>query len=160
MSWQLCLNGLGHERMLANLFLIVCFLMSTIGCGTSSRPTVPVSGRITLDGKPLSNVSVVFQRVSSGDSIHTGMGSWGKTDRDGKFVLRLVESDTNGAVVGRYRVYLSTAEPVNPGVDLGEVSRELIPANGRDGSLSFEVPTSGTNEASFDLKSHGRASKD
>ncbi len=125
--------------------LLVGLLLFAAGCGNSR--IVPVSGRVTLDNKPVSNATVVFQPLS--DEKDPGPGSVGKTDPDGKFTLRLQVGEGKGALVGPHAVRITSYE-----------GDDSIPSSGSDmpfrkrlinSKLDFEVPAGGTTEANFDL---------
>lgn len=125
------------------------------GCSGDSTPTAPVSGKVTLDGKPLANISVLFQ-PAGGANRDPGAGSVGITDAQGMFTLKISGSGKLGAVVGLHAVTLM--EKTNPaddqdagGTDKPVVSR--IPAEFSNGSQKFEVKSDGLNQVNFDLKS-------
>src|SRR6185369_10317424 len=88
-------------------------LLTLAGCG--SGQFAPVSGTVTLDGKPLANAAVNFQPVESKDS---GLASAGKTDASGRYSLRVVMNNASGAVVGKHRVSISTLQEEDPTKDL------------------------------------------
>lgn len=130
---------------------------------------VPVAGVVTLDGKPLANVQVTFDQPELGPNMNKGYIGW--TDTEGRYSLRPLDSTDAGAVVGTYRVSLTTAV-VNPAAPqpkqqssaakpaspfLFEESPpalpELVPAAYRDGKQTFVVPAEGTQSADFPLKS-------
>ena len=96
-----------------------------------------VSGKVTLDGKPLARAGVTFQPIGSKDNLNPGEGSAAKTDDNGEYTLVLVFQAKKGAVVGKHRVEIST----KPGDPQGTQKRE------------FEVPEGGTKEANFALVS-------
>src|SRR2546423_891968 len=73
------------------------------GCGSTAK-VAPVSGAVTLDGKPLANAHLVFQPEATGGKTNIGVGSYGDTDAGGKYTLRLQDTDQPGAVVGKHRV--------------------------------------------------------
>lgn len=91
-----------YQRVSLGVGLVCCLM----GCSGSSGPvlpkTVPVSGIVTLDGKPLSNAMVVF--IPTGST--GGIGSSGYTDKEGKFELQTASGSvkTPGAPPGTYRV--------------------------------------------------------
>jgi hypothetical protein len=62
----------------------------------------PVSGTVTLDGKPLSKASVVFFPAAG------GRPSYGVTDDQGRYTLGY-SMDEAGAEVGTCRVQITTA---------------------------------------------------
>jgi hypothetical protein len=138
---------------------VLCLLMLPIslfliGCGGGNGiPTASVSGKITMDDKPLANVSVTFQ-PQGGEKLNTGGGSFGKTDEEGRFALEFVASGDSGAVVGEHRVSISTPEPEEAQQDDAFEFVDPIPARyNRSSTLTFEVPADGTTEANFALTS-------
>ena len=119
---------------------------------------VPVSGQVTLDGKPLAKAVVTFQPMGSGKSTETkSTGSVGRTDSEGRFVLRLVSPEQNGAAVGNHIVTISMSAG---GTDEAAADNALIPLTWRDGSRQFRVPPGGTREADFDIKAEMPAKGD
>ena len=126
------------------------------GCGgTEEYDLAPVSGRVTLGGKPLAGVKVSFQPASKRpDQPNPGPGSYGTTDEDGRYTLQTIEPVADGAVVGLHRVRVTTkAPPQDPADDRAPVFKEIIPRQWRDGSQTFDVPPEGTNQADFKLTS-------
>ncbi len=75
--------------------------MMLAGCADDGPKLVPVAGRVTLDGQPLSNGSVTL-RPEAGDS------NWeqptGSIDADGKYVVYTQRKP--GAPPGKYRVVI------------------------------------------------------
>lgn len=108
-----------------------------------------------MGGKPLAGIVVNFQPVAKrSDQPNPGPGSYGITDADGRFTLRTVEPDADGAVVGTHRVHLRTKPPPqDPTDDRAPVFKEIVPARWRDGSHTFDVPPEGTQQADFELTS-------
>jgi hypothetical protein len=129
------------------LFVLLLLL---IGCG-GEKGYAPVSGIVTLDGKPLVGASISFQPQGAGQAT-AGEGSYGKTDAQGAFTLKRVSDDAPGAWVGEHRVNISKTDPVPAGDDAA-VPFEHVPAAYRNGSLQFVVPPGGSNSANFELKS-------
>ncbi len=88
---------------------LTAFILFCAGC---AQPAVaPVSGRVTLDGQPLSGVFVIFEPIQSG--ANPGTGSIGKTDAEGRYTLRQMQPDRPGALIGAHRVRITTAPSVN-----------------------------------------------
>jgi hypothetical protein len=126
---------------------VSCFLALSgifIAAGCEKSPYVPVSGRVTMDGKPLAKVQVQFQ--PSGGTLKkpaVGRGSIATTDEDGKFNLR-VDPKQSGAVAGPHRVAISK--------QIAQI--ETIPNKFNSNStLTFDVPPEGTAAADFELHS-------
>jgi len=144
--------GFAHIRQ---LFLAAAGC--AFGAAGCQSEVVPVSGRVTLDGKPLAKAVVTFQPIGTGPSAETtATGSVGRTDSEGRFVLRLVSPERYGAAVGGHVVTINRA---TAGTD--EAAAEtLLPLAWRDGSRQFRVPPGGTRAANFDIKSEMPAKRD
>ena len=130
----------------------ICFIGIAVGSGCFSQPKgpqpVPVSGKITLDGKPLQGARVTF------DSDQRP--AVGITSTDGSFKLSL------GALPGEYRV--AVGDPPGSG---GMTRPMAAPADGKpepvpvvlplkysdpkQTQLKFTVPAKGTTAADFSL---------
>jgi hypothetical protein len=127
------------------------------GCG--SQGLVGVSGTVTMDGKPLSGASVIFQPVKAeGGADATWGEAYGKTDSDGRYRLSQVLNDKDGAGPGKYRVSIvsGTAPIPDPLSDAPPPpgTTEPIPARyNAHSELSFDVPAGGTKQADFRLTS-------
>lgn len=145
-----------------SLVVLLCLLP---GCGDKGYETVPVSGCVTLDGKPLADVGLTFvplAKDTKGPDV--GPGSIGKTDANGRFVLQTVRGE-KGAVPTEHVVRMEMSSdqgdmgtPEGFGPEGANVPRptartSLLPRNALDGSLHFEVPPQGTDQANFDLVS-------
>src|SRR4051812_19172027 len=88
--------------------IFVAAVISFTGCEQS---LVPVSGRVTLDDKPLAGAVVTFQPRAGGDAAKSPTsGSVGRTDQDGRYNLRLIAPDQPGAAVGEHTVTISAAK--------------------------------------------------
>lgn len=78
-------------------------LLFLSGCGPSDQPELgEVTGVITLDGKPLSGIAVVFQPAN-------GRPARGTTDAEGKYELTYIRQ-TKGTKVGPNRVEIAPSE--------------------------------------------------
>ena len=155
------MNRLTFGR-LAWAVVLPCLLA---GCGGAEYEVVPVSGRVTLDGKPLADVGLMFVPLSEGrDNPNIGPGSLGRTDADGRFALQTVRGE-DGAVTAKHIVRMSMASDggAEEGSDEftpeGDVKRKptatksKLPQHAVDGSLTFDVPAAGTDQANFHLVS-------
>lgn len=108
------------------------------GCGASSDlPTlVPVTGQVTMGGKPLEEANVTFVPEKGG--VSSGM-----TDAEGKFEL-YYSGGHEGAVPGRHTVRISKMK--------GEAGEELIPPKFNEAStITKDVTEAGPNEFQIDL---------
>jgi hypothetical protein len=137
-----------------NSFLIGFLVMLSAGCGKKAN-IVPVSGRVTVDGQPLGNVAVNFGPLTGG--LDGAYASYGKTDGEGRYTLKLVDNGQSGAMVGKNRVTLN--ESTGGGESDGAAPRATfkLPPTARDGTLQFEVPPGGTDAANFEFNGSGRS---
>ncbi len=131
-------------------FVFVSSLL--VGCGAPK--VVPVSGRVTLDGKPLPNASVEFLPLV--DGIKTvAPGSVGETGPDGTYSLYVAGTGERGAVVGHHPVAIYVREvdvPAQKDSFPAREKRQIVPARyGNGKTLSFDVPPEGSTAADFAL---------
>lgn len=129
-------------------------LLALAGCGDN---VVLVSGRVTLDQKPLANAKVVFQPEAEKDKQIVGPGSIGTTDADGRFTLQLMNGNAKGAIVGKHKVSISAYKvegDAGKPAHLTGFGTPLVPARyNAQTTLTFEVSRGGNSNANFDLKS-------
>lgn len=159
------------------LWIVALGILVLAGCssGGSKLNTVPVKGRVTLDGAPLPGATVTFSPKTPEGRTAAGM-----TNENGEFVLTTIRAG-DGAVPGEYGVAITkavaAAGPVeDPRARGGAFSpeemariREQATAAAKGGAASavpqrYASPaTSGftatvkagqTNEFTFELKSH------
>lgn len=138
-------------------FLTPLLALSVLGCGSSEFDMVPVSGIVTLDGKPVSGARVIFSPQRSGqDALSAGPASDGKTDDDGRYSLASSIDGTGGAVVGSHTVTISTylAESDRSRDTYAILREEEIPQKYNEpGALTVEVPPGGSDTVDFELHS-------
>lgn len=136
---------------LKNLALALSVTMVT-GCGSGGTPIVPVSGVITLDGKPLANAHVGFEPQAKPGATVAGPGAYGTTNDDGRYELTALNKEI-GAVVGMNRVTIQTFKAEKgPNDEMIVTRKELLPDRYHSPSeLTFNVPKGGTENANFDL---------
>jgi hypothetical protein len=135
------------------LSLLALLLPLLAGCGGGPYKTAPVSGRVTVKGKPLANAAVLFQPVATAGNIEPGPGSTGTTDAEGRYTLSLVGKDSKGAVVGKHKVQVTMMAPdADPSDDRPQRVKRL-PAgySGKNTKLEYDVPAGGTDAANFEL---------
>jgi hypothetical protein len=76
--------------------------VSALGCG-SAREFAEVEGTVTFDGKPLTEVQVVF--VPDVVRGNKGNNASAFTDAEGRYRLRAERDQRDGTVLGPHRVY-------------------------------------------------------
>ena len=129
-----------HRFVALNVLLGVTLLF---GCSGPSN-IQPVSGSITLDGKPCPGLFVLFTPLEGEQKT----SSRGQTDENGQFTLRY-SSQIQGALIGKHLVQVSPNPDPGPGI--AKVS--LPPRYNRRSELRAEVTTDGDNTFQFDLTS-------
>src|SRR3954451_22712547 len=89
--------------------LLIVSVAMVVGCGPKPTRIAKVSGRVTLDGKPLPKASVTFAPMATKDRPNPGPTAQGMTDDEGRYQLTLGTGDSKaGAVVGKCRIYITT----------------------------------------------------
>jgi hypothetical protein len=130
-------------------------LVCAVGCG---KKYATVSGKVTLNGEPLAKATVSFQPIAREGSVESGIGSQAKTNDKGEFTLT-TSTGQKGALVGKHEVRISLLEQQVGEADTrpprgGWPMHDKIPGRyNKDTTLTFDVPSGGTNKADFPLKS-------
>jgi len=128
--------------------LLAVALLSFSGCSDPEYSLMPLSGTVTLQGKPLANAQIMFSPVGN----QPGPSSYATTDDQGQYQLVTLDQDKSGAVVGTHRVTITTARAINPdGGEGSPLSRELVPRPYRDGTFQVEVPPEGSTEVNVEV---------
>jgi hypothetical protein len=133
-----CRGGLHIFGVVLGAFAI----LASTGCDDGRPERVTVSGRVLIDGKPLTIGNVKF--VPNG-----ARPSSGKLDQDGRFTLTCFDGN-DGAVPGLHRVQVSAMEVV----DQNKV-RWLAPiryANFRTSGIEIEI-TEPVDDLTIELSS-------
>ncbi|MEW4563544.1 hypothetical protein AB1K70_13510 [Bremerella sp. JC770] len=136
-------------------FVTVALVASVVllaGCSQENNNFAPVSGTVTVKGKPQPNLIVSFLPVTQGEEA--AIASSGLTDEQGHFTLKTTGADgVEGAMVGphqvriRNRIVLGAEDAVVP----ERSSAIKLPRNATDGSLSIDVPQEGVTTLKFEL---------
>jgi hypothetical protein len=123
-------------------------LVLALGCG-GGKKFAPVSGKVTLNGRPLPGATVSFQPIAPAGSVNApAPGSAAKTDANGEYTLK-VSTGQNGAWVGKHRVEITLLSPQigegderhsRRGPPLGD---KVPPRYNRDSKEVVEVPPGG-----------------
>jgi hypothetical protein len=116
------------------------------GCGARIK-SVPVSGRVTLEDQPLANVAVNFSPLTGGQQ--DAFATYGKTDQEGRFTLRLADNDQPGATAGKNRVTFHESTGAAESDGAAPMTPLKLPPKARDGTMTYEVPAEGTANADF-----------
>ncbi|NBR06778.1 MAG: hypothetical protein EBT92_13535 [Planctomycetes bacterium] len=136
-------------------------IQMNIGC-SDSRKFAPVSGVVTLDGKPYGLGVVSFQPIGTKDDPNPGRGSSAFTDANGKFSLKC-DSTIDGAIIGKHLVRIMSRSEGATSIKPGTSSPDGAPSSKKfadpippewngESKVEFEVPAGGTDKANFDIK--------
>ena len=107
---------MNHPGNLAVSILVTVGIVLT-GCSNSSRPpTYPVTGTVTMQGKPVAGAAITFVPTGEGDAASA------ITDSEGKYALMTWKAG-DGARPGEYRVKVSKQEQVT--VDSSKMVKNL-----------------------------------
>lgn len=126
-----------------------CGVLICVGCSDDPFPLAPVSGKVSLNGKPLADARICFSPTSKQEDGSAGQASQGITDSQGHFELVAVDG-CKGAVVGSHRIIISTFKTERSGKIL---RHETLPRRFNAASkLSYVVAVGGTKDAEFQLE--------
>ncbi|AGA24981.1 hypothetical protein [Singulisphaera acidiphila] len=144
-------SGLVGAKLVRGVALAVALVM--VGCADEGPARQPVSGIITLDGKPLPSGSVTFAPLDGATAATAEV-------RDGTYQI----ARSVGPAPGRYQVEINAVKPTGkrikhpdlPTETIDEV-RNVIPAhyNVRT-QLAIVVTSDGDNAFPFDLTTSRR----
>jgi len=143
----------------ASVFMLALSLVC-LGCGdgtpSSKLNRNAVSGKVTLDSKPLPHGSIVFHPLSpSGESTVSGT-----TIKEGAFTLE----EANGLPVGKYKVVITATsaegtQAADPQAAMDAAAKPaeesaLIPAKYNSNTeLTCDIVNGPNDQLTFDLKS-------
>ena len=154
------------------IVLLGIAIMSCAGCGDSS--IAPVSGKVTVDGKPVAGIRLVFSPIFIEGQNDPGPWSSGLTNEAGDYSLETRYKD-NGAVIGKHTVSFVYDDIGNidtykelfrearqegdqegmaaakKDIEDFQARQKTRPKSSGDYTEDFEVPRGGTDQANFDL---------
>src|SRR5262245_27445820 len=114
-------------------------LVAAQGCGGGVK-FAPVSGKVTMDGKPMAGVNVYFIPLPKPGSDIAGNSAGGVTDENGQYTLKTStpEGLKDGAQVGKHKVSISLQKSWGEGDRA--IIRETIPKKyNQETTLSADV---------------------
>ncbi|MBC8871426.1 MAG: hypothetical protein H8E44_18540 [Planctomycetes bacterium] len=129
------------------------------GCGSSGPKTIPVSGKVTIGGKPAKGCRIDFHPIDKSNQVASG-----QVGNDGSYKLYTGITGTPGAMAGKYKVvlvpdtggdisYMESGSDADP--ELPIAKSDVIPKQYTDASTTpkeVEV-TSGTKNIDIDIPS-------
>jgi len=139
------------------VYVVALGLLAPFGCsskGSNLPKTVPASGVVTLDGKPVDGAQVVLIPAAEGTT-----GATGVTDSSGRFSLRAYP-EKDGAIPGEYKVQVSKTIEVKlkGSVDGGDAVRFDYAVPGKyttadKSGLKVSIPDTGNRDINLALTS-------
>ncbi len=123
-----------------NLRSLICLSLVVIaGCGSDRPPLAPLTGTVTLDGKPVQYGGLMFSPVEG------GRPSVGGTNEEGEFEAMYVYG-VPGAIIGKHRVMFEEGSAdTGPESEEDEFKPYAPPANNYTISpKDIEVESGGT----------------
>lgn len=144
-----------HTKTLTNavsLLGIVCSLLLIGGCGGDSLNRAEISGKVTLDGKPVDTGMVTFMPKNTENAVVVGAKIV-----NGEYRLKRTEGPAVGTYSVRVSSVQSTGKMVKDQAIEGHTYEEYTetipkPYSGMESPLTTEV-NPGKNTADFDIKS-------
>jgi hypothetical protein len=121
------------------------------GCGAGGPEIAYVTGKVTMDGKPLPNATVVFVPEN-------GRPAGATTNEEGEYVLNFAQG-RKGAIPGESVIRIMTFRDADQDENGQSIpgAPETVPAEyNTESTLTFNVEPGKNNVANFDLKSGGK----
>lgn len=119
------------------LTLTVLMVAALLGCGGDKFKMAPVTGTVTLAGKPLEKVMVEFWPEAEGPR------SIAVTDAAGQFKLMTDDGKHTGAVVGAHKVVLKDVSILNDEIR-GRAAADVDLSQGRKPRISTKYSSAQT----------------
>lgn len=119
------------------LTITVLMVAALLGCGSEKFKIAPVTGTVTLAGKPLEKVMVEFWPEAEGPR------SIAVTDAAGTFKLMTDDGKRQGAVVGAHKVVLKDVSILNDEIR-GRAAADVDLSQGRKPRISTKYSNAQT----------------
>jgi|SRR3954468_14864926 hypothetical protein len=141
---------LRHVRLVG-----LCCLLAG-GCAGGGK-MAPVSGVVTLNGKPVADVDVTFQPTVADGNNNPGPMAAGTTDSNGHYTLSVLGEKVHGATVGKNQVrfspHVNVTDTSDEGLKKAKPTASIPARYWSDSKIEFDVPRNGTSSADFQLTS-------
>jgi hypothetical protein len=128
------------------LVIGLLIVQSSVGCssGRKSVPMAPVTGAVTLDGKPVPD-AVVTLKPSSELHAKGAREAYGYTDSDGRFTM--TTDGKKGAAIGKMAVLVGSSDANKP---LGGKPAKPNSKDPKPKTCEIDVKA-GTNDVTIEL---------
>jgi len=112
----------GIRRRVSSWSLTAIFTAAMLsGCGggdPDKKPTAKVTGKVTVEGTPVSGGILIFSPVSDGKSNLVGKSGQATIKSDGTYIVSTYGTD-DGAIIGQHRVLFQPPPPAPPSAAAG-----------------------------------------
>jgi hypothetical protein len=122
------------HRKVVCLITLALGVIAMVGCSDGLPPRIPVSGKVTIDGRPVTFGSVRFVPADGGRQATAQIG------KDGSFTLTAYTTG-DGCVPGTHRVAVYSFEEVNEVSGRYFVPKKYSVANSSGLSYTINEPT-------------------
>lgn len=156
------MKSLPLSRMSLSVLASSLLAMTTLGCGSNEfrPPLAAVKGSVSLNDKPLPDVTVTFEPLpgsgSGKEASIVGGTSMAVTDAEGNYSLSYMGGASRGAVIGQHIVRITSAAGGGPAGGADAVSAIPIPSNYNSNSSLTANVSAGENKLDFALQSKTR----
>jgi hypothetical protein len=141
------------------IWLFLGCMVTLAGCNAPKY--APVSGVVTLNGKPLADAMVSFQMIVEEDPLKAPPSAAGKTNQNGEYSLKsrtANAAEKDGAIPGSYKVVIALINPATidrdkrrGAADLASSFEQLPARYNVESTLTCDVPPEGKKDANFQL---------
>jgi hypothetical protein len=84
-------------------FALTVLAAGLCGCGGNEFPVAPVTGKVTCQGKPVTEASISFSPFTDDNKVKPGKAAEATLNEKGEFSLNTY-GNRDGAVIGKHRV--------------------------------------------------------
>lgn len=133
------------QRSLGSISPVI-FALCLLGCGGTGDGLGSVTGKVTMNGKPLAGVVVEYSPTGGSGSMAMGL-----TDESGHYEM-MFSMNQKGASLGPNKVTIKTADAGLPDAD-GKKIREIVPSEYNSKSTLVATVIEGANVIDFELTS-------
>jgi hypothetical protein len=128
------------QRVPPILVVVLLAFAAGPGCGPSPPPHVPVSGTVTVDGKPLGEGYMYFKTIELGtlDRLEVNGGKFDGKVQVGKRLVEVFADRMKRTVID--------------GKEIDVPENYIDPAYNTETKLTADVMAAGPNQFSFDVK--------
>jgi hypothetical protein len=143
---------MGRFHFAPPVFLLGAALAA--GCGGSSVKIVPVSGKVTVGGQPVTSGQVSYLPVTEGEGVNAkaapgSLPASGQIDSNGEY--KLFTNGKEGAVAGKYKVTVTPSMVPTGGTKAPTTPYHSKYSDVKQTPLTKEV-SAGAAAGTYDLK--------